>query len=71
MGSPFAPSFANLYMAFFEEMYIYNNNIFKNNIVVWKRFLDDVWVLWQGRVDQLKTSFNYLNNCSDFFHHGF
>lgn len=47
-------------------MYIYNNTIFKNNIVVWKRFLDDVWVLWRGSVDQLKTFFNYLNNCSDF-----
>ncbi len=53
-------------MAFFKEMYIYTNNKFKNNILTWKHFLDDMWVLWRGSVDQLKLFFNYLNNCSEF-----
>ncbi|KAL2102084.1 hypothetical protein ACEWY4_003845 [Coilia grayii] len=66
MGSPFAPSFANIYMAHFEERYIYTNKRFTPHIALWKRYIDDVFLLWCGDINTLQDFFNYLNNCTDY-----
>lgn len=66
MGSTFAPSFANLFMALFEEKFVYSNHVFSTNILIWKRYLDDCFCLFKGDVTQLYSFFQYLNACSDF-----
>lgn len=66
MGSSFSPSFSNLYMGLFEENYIYSNHIFKDNIFIWKRYLDDIFCLFKGSVTELTDFFAYLNSCSEF-----
>lgn len=66
-GKPLRTFFCkSVYVLFFEEVYIYTKNEFKNNILTWKCFLDVVWVLWRGSADQLKLFFNHLNKCSKF-----
>lgn len=65
MGSPFAPSFANIYMRLFEEKHIQVNNRFTQHLILWKRYIDDVVALWRGSIDDLKDFFTYLNNCTE------
>lgn len=66
MGSPFAPSFANIYMRLFEEEHIFENNRFTPHIILWKRYIDDVLVLWRGSTSDLQDFFTYLNNCTEY-----
>lgn len=47
MGSVCAPSIANLFMQHFEETYILANaNPFCDNIIFFKRYIDDVFLLF-------------------------
>lgn len=48
MGSRFAPSFANLYMGLFESFFIQCEHKWKNNIVKYKRYIDDLIFVWHG-----------------------
>ncbi|CAJ0943544.1 unnamed protein product [Ranitomeya imitator] len=48
MGSNVAPPYANCYMADFEESSIYNNTLFRCNVLMWKRFIDDIFCIWGG-----------------------
>lgn len=51
MGNPFAPSLANLFMTKFEEQHILNpdENPFYQNILVFRRFLDGIFLLFQNQ----------------------
>ena len=44
MGTRVAPTYANLFMAHFEEKYIYCNSKPR----IWFRFIDDTWGLYTG-----------------------
>lgn len=66
MGSAFSPSFANLYMGLFEEHYIYSNHSFRNNLILWKRYLDDVLCIFKGSLVELQMFFTYLNTCCEY-----
>lgn len=49
MGTRVAPSFANLFMGKFEEIFIYaDSNPFKKNIKLYKRYINDLIFLWLG-----------------------
>ncbi len=45
MGTRMAPSYANLYMADFEERDVYT---YANPPLFWKRFIDDIFSLFVG-----------------------
>ncbi len=61
MGTRMAPQFANLYMAQFEEKYVYH---YKPDLEkYWFRFIDDVFLLWHHGEEELKKFLKYLNNC--------
>ena len=47
MGTKVAPVYANLFLGKFEEENILNTNDSKN-IIFYKRFLDDIFLLWKG-----------------------
>ncbi|XP_053555624.1 nicalin-1-like [Bombina bombina] len=48
MGTKFIPNSANLYMGKFEEEYVFNNNPHLSKIKFWKRFIDDIILIWEG-----------------------
>ncbi len=58
MGTRMAPSYANLFMADFEERYVYT---YKNPPLFWKRFIDDIFSIFVGTEAQLKAFINHLN----------
>ncbi|XP_069472857.1 uncharacterized protein [Ambystoma mexicanum] len=62
MGATLAPSIANLYMEAFEKRVIYgDNNPFRNNIQVWKRYINDVLLIWKGDESEAISFFKWLN----------
>ena len=69
MGSTFAPSLACLYMCNFEEQFIlHESNPFKNEIRLWKRFIDDILVIWHGEVNKAEEFHAWLNMLDPFLH---
>uniref|UniRef100_A0A803JPB3 Reverse transcriptase domain-containing protein n=1 Tax=Xenopus tropicalis TaxID=8364 RepID=A0A803JPB3_XENTR len=49
MGAKFAPTYANLYMGWWEETHIYGGNMDSlRSIIFYKRYVDDLLLVWQG-----------------------
>ena len=62
MGCKFAHELANLYMDRFERCHILNDeNTFRGSIVLYKRFLDDIFIIWKGTEEDLTAFGNYIN----------
>lgn len=57
MGTPCAPSYANLFLAYYEETVLLP--MFKNNFLLYKRLIDDVLIIWQ-RDQHLPYAFNHF-----------
>ena len=62
MGTKLAPSFANIFMEWFEEKYIYS---YTKQPLLWKRYIDDVFMIWQHGQKELDLFVKYLNNCHE------
>ena len=62
MGTRLAPSFANIYMNHFEETYVY---IYPFKPTAWFRYIDDIFMIWDHGIDDLKTFIQYLNSCNE------
>ncbi|XP_063044279.1 uncharacterized protein LOC134438605 [Engraulis encrasicolus] len=62
MGSKMSPSFASLYVGLFESDVIFNTqrNPFVQNISYWKRYLDDIFFIWDGDENQLQEFHTYM-----------
>ena len=43
MGTKLAPSFANIFMGWFEDYFVYT---YKNQPLIWKRYIDDIFMIW-------------------------
>ncbi|XP_075709805.1 uncharacterized protein LOC142743193 [Rhinoderma darwinii] len=61
MGSRFAPSYANLFMGMFEENYIWCEHPFRENILLYKRFIDDLFFVWRGDEASATAFIEFLN----------
>ncbi|XP_029473189.1 extracellular calcium-sensing receptor-like [Rhinatrema bivittatum] len=61
MGAAMAPDVANLFVTAFESQYIYQNQ-WSAQIKHWKRYIDDVFIIWQGSVASLLEFHLWLNN---------
>ncbi|XP_043915095.1 3'-5' RNA helicase YTHDC2 [Protopterus annectens] len=63
MGASFAPIYADLYMGYVEEHIIYDelHNIYIPEIDIWRRYLDDCWLVWKGGSDYLQEFVEHLN----------
>ena len=59
MGTKCAPIYANLFMNHFEETYIYPLLTTKCNF--YKRYIDDIFLLWQGTLEELKLFILQIN----------
>ena len=60
MGTKLAPSFANLFMGYFEEKFVYT---YRLQPLLWKRFIDDIFFIWTYGEDELLQFVKHLNDC--------
>ena len=58
MGTKMAPAYANLFMGKFEEKL---NELGKPNIILWKRFIDDIFIIWSGSESEFTTYMTTIN----------
>uniref|UniRef100_A0A803K2L1 Reverse transcriptase domain-containing protein n=1 Tax=Xenopus tropicalis TaxID=8364 RepID=A0A803K2L1_XENTR len=62
MGARFAPTYANLYMGWWEESHIYGgSSLYSSNIVFYKRYVDDLLFIWRGSESEFGHFLGYLN----------
>lgn len=61
MGARFAPSCADLFMGHWELKYIWANNPFGRNLVLYSRYIDDVLIIWNCTNDELE---GFLKQCA-------
>ena len=50
-GTKCAPSYANIFMGIFE--YKFTHSLANNTTRLYLRFIDDIFILWTGTLDQL------------------
>jgi hypothetical protein len=60
MGTPLAPSAANLFMGWLERQLLDNSPV-PIDQDTWKRFIDDIFLLWTGSTEELDTFINFIN----------
>ena len=60
MGTPMAPAVANLFMGWLERKILENSPVTLTQNQ-WKRFIDDIFVLWLGSQEDLQTFSRHLN----------
>ena len=59
MGTRVAPTYANLFMALFEEKYTYTHNSKPRK---WFRFIDDIWGIYKGNRESFKKFNSDINS---------
>uniref|UniRef100_A0A8C5LZ44 Helix-turn-helix domain-containing protein n=1 Tax=Leptobrachium leishanense TaxID=445787 RepID=A0A8C5LZ44_9ANUR len=64
MGTSCAPSYANLYLAWWEKLFVFSTEMmrFTNYVTKWLRYIDDILFLWQGPIEMLNEWLALLNN---------
>lgn len=62
MGTKFAPSFANLYMGAYEDIYIMGQHAWRDCIVKYKCYIDDLLFVWRGTENDFQDFTNYPNS---------
>jgi len=60
MGTPMAPSIANVFMAWVEQRLL-RDSPWPVDTALWRRFIDDIALLWLGGEDSLKQFLQWLN----------
>ena len=59
MGKKYAPALANLYLEYFDYMAM---NGFRIKPTFYRRYLDDLIIIWPGTLEELKEYNEFLNN---------
>ena len=60
MGTRVAPSYANTFMGWFEDQFVYT---YTPEPIIWKRFIDDIFIIWTHGQESLNTFVQHLNHC--------
>ena len=58
MGAKMAPAYANLFLGKLEEKL---NELGKPHVMLWKRFIDDIIVIWTGSASEFIKYMNTIN----------
>uniref|UniRef100_A0A8C5N1Z7 Reverse transcriptase domain-containing protein n=1 Tax=Leptobrachium leishanense TaxID=445787 RepID=A0A8C5N1Z7_9ANUR len=62
MGTTCAPAYANLYLGIWEKQHIFSDcNPYRSKILFWKRYIDDIILVWGGTQEEFVDLTNYLN----------
>ena len=56
MGTPVAPTVANLYLAYFEHKHIVCSSLWRNEIRLFFRYIDDLFVIWRPSTRKFKLN---------------
>ena len=59
MGTRVAPTYANIFMSDFEERHVYT---YPKQPTLWRRFIDDIFLIWEHGAESLKMFIHHLNN---------
>ncbi len=63
MGTKMASSFACMFVGKLEEiLYQADSNPFFSSIISWKRYIDDIFLLWEASVSALLDFLSFLNS---------
>ena len=62
MGTKVAPSYANIYMGYFEHKHVYPYHLQPK---IWRRFIDDIFIVWTHGLDELLKFVAHLNSCHE------
>uniref|UniRef100_A0A8C5M9D4 Reverse transcriptase domain-containing protein n=1 Tax=Leptobrachium leishanense TaxID=445787 RepID=A0A8C5M9D4_9ANUR len=62
MGTRFAPSYANLFMAHWENGAVWTGHSWGPNLVLYKRYIDDILIIWKGERSELERFLGHLNH---------
>uniref|UniRef100_A0A8C5WFM7 Reverse transcriptase domain-containing protein n=1 Tax=Leptobrachium leishanense TaxID=445787 RepID=A0A8C5WFM7_9ANUR len=64
MGTSCAPSYANLYLAWWEKLIVFSTEMTRFSMYVknWMRYIDDILFVWQGSIEMLNEWLALLNN---------
>ncbi|CAJ0966829.1 unnamed protein product [Ranitomeya imitator] len=65
MGSNVAPPYANIFMADFESKFVYTHVLFQQFCPLWKRYIDDIFLIWCGDLDSLLSFYQSINTSVD------
>ena len=62
MGTRVAPTYANIFMGKLENILLSKcpGNL-KNFLHTWRRFIDDIFIIWTGSHSQFDQFFNFIN----------
>ena len=66
MGTICAPAYANIFMAEFEQKYIYP--LRKDKLILFLRYTDDIFMIWTKSEKQLKDFMSELNQKHPYKH---
>ena len=66
MGTPMAPSIANLFMGLLEKRMLAQSPI-PINSTYWKRYIDYMCMLWTGTDEQLQVFINHINGFPPYY----
>ncbi|XP_071995609.1 uncharacterized protein [Engystomops pustulosus] len=61
MGARCAPSYANLFLGWWEELHVYPSSPFQQHVIGWHRFIDDILFFWTGTLDECQQFIEHLN----------
>ncbi len=65
MGSRMAPNYVGLFMGLFEQDQVFAlTNPFLPHIRLWRRYVDDIFLLWTGNQQELNEFFQWINTCN-------
>ena len=59
-GIKVAPSFASLFMVYFEERWVYTYQVQPS---MWLRYIDDIFIVWKKGENSLSNFITHLNSC--------
>lgn len=63
MGAKFSPSLANIYVVWWESLFLFSHsNVFATPIAWYNRYINDLLFIWRSNVTALPAFFEYINN---------
>lgn len=62
MGAPTSPLIADIFMNDLEMNIFNSKSPLLNNVLLWKRYVDDIFCIWTGSERQLDTFLKFLNS---------
>lgn len=66
MGTPMAVNFANIFMGKFEhDMLAEYERTHRMKPKMWVRFIDDIFIVWEGKQEDLKQFLDFANNYAE------